>query len=104
MDVSISYKNAFIMIAKASGKINLETAVEYGTKRKDAVMDYDGELKELILDFSEITFISSIGLKVVLEIYKEIEDKDGVVKITGVLPEVKKAFDMVGFDKFIVFE
>ena len=104
MDVSISYKNAFIMIAKASGKINLETAVEYGTKIKDAVMDYDGELKELILDFSEITFISSIGLKVVLEIYKEIEDKDGVVKITGVLPEVKKAFDMVGFDKFIVFE
>ncbi len=104
MEVSISYKNAFIMVAKAAGKINLETAVEYGMKIKDAIMDFDGELKELILDFSEITFISSIGLKVVLELYKEMEDRDGVVKITGVSDEVKKSFDMVGFDNFIVFE
>ena len=104
MDISISYKNVYTMIAKAAGKINLETAVEYGTTIKDAIMDYDGELKEVILDFSEITFISSIGLKVVLEIYNEIAEKDGELKVIGASEEVKKSFFMVGFDKFIVFE
>ncbi len=104
MEVLISYKNVFTMIAKASGKINLETAVEYGTTIKDAIMDYDGELKEVILDFSEITFISSIGLKVVLEIYNEIAEKGGELKVSGASEEVKKSFLMVGFDKFIVFE
>lgn len=104
MDVSISYKNVFTMVAKASGKINLETAVEYGTTIKDAIMDYEEEIKELVLDFSEITFISSIGLKVILELYREMEDRDGVVKIIGISDEVKKSFDMVGFDKFVIFE
>ncbi|MBQ3642600.1 STAS domain-containing protein [bacterium] len=104
MDVSISYKNVFTMVAKAAGKINLETAVEYGTAIKDAIFDYDEDIRELILDFSEITFISSIGLKVVLEIYKDIEEKGGVVKVSGASEEVKNAFCMVGFDKFIAFE
>ena len=67
-------------------------------------MDYEGELKEVILDFSEITFISSIGLKVVLEIFNEIREKDGILKVSGASDEVKKAFFMVGFDQFIVFE
>lgn len=104
MDVSISFKNVFTMVAKASGKINLETAVEYGTAIKDAIYDYDEEIRELILDFSEITFISSIGLKVVLELYRDMEEKNGVLKITGISAELKKSFDMVGFDKFIIFE
>ena len=104
MDVSISYKDVFTMVAKASGKINLETAVEYGTTIKDAILDYDEQIKELILDFSEITFISSIGLKVILELYREMDEKDGVLKITGISDEVKKSFDMVGFDQFVVFE
>lgn len=104
MDVSISYKNVFTMVAKAVGKINLETAVEYGTTIKDAIMDYEGELKEVVLDFSEISFISSIGLKVVLEIYNEITAKGGALKVAGASDEVKKAFFMVGFDQFIVFE
>ena len=104
MEVSISYKNVFTMIAKASGKINLETAVQYGTTIKDAILDYDGEIKELILDFSEITFISSIGLKVVLELFNEMDEKNGVLKVISASDEVKKSFDIVGFDKFIVFE
>ena len=104
MEVSISYKNVFTMIAKASGKINLETAVQSGTTIKDAILDYDGEIKELILDFSEITFISSIGLKVVLELFNEMDEKNGVLKVISASDEVKKSFDIVGFDKFIVFE
>ena len=104
MDISISFKDVFTMIAKASGKINMETAGEYGTAIKDAIFYYDEEIKELILDFSQITMISSIGLKVILELYKEMEEKNGTLKITGVSEEVKKSFNMVGFDRFINFE
>lgn len=104
MEVSISFENAYTMVAKAAGKINLETAVEYGTTIKDAILDYDGEIRKLILDFSQITFISSIGLKVVFEIYREIADKKGELKIIGAVDDVKKAFEMVGFSSFMVFE
>ena len=104
MDVSISYKGVFTMVAKAAGKINLETAVEYGTAIKDAILYADEEIKELILDFSLITFISSIGLKVVLELYREMDDKGGTLKIVNASEEVKKSFTMVGFEKFIALE
>ena len=104
MEVSVNFENAYTMVAKAEGKINLETAVEYGTTIKDAILDYDGEIRKLILDFSQITFISSIGLKVIFEIYRELADKKGELQITGASDEVKKSFEMVGFSNFIAFE
>lgn len=104
MDISIDYKDTTTMIVKASGRINMETASEYGTAIKDAIYYYDEEVKELILDFSKITMISSIGLKVILELYKEMEEKKGILKITGITDEVKKSFVMVGFERFIKFE
>ena len=104
MDISISFKDVTTMIVNASGKINLETASEYGTAIKDAIYYYDEEIKELILDFSNIAMITSIGLKVILELYKEMEEKHGVLKIIGASGDVKKSFTMVGFERFITIE
>ena len=92
------------LFVQASGRLDLDTAVDYGTKIKDTIEDSEETITEVVLDFSEITFISSIGLKVVLEIYNEIAEKGGELKVSGASEEVKKSFLMVGFDKFIVFE
>ena len=55
----------------------------------------------MILDFSEITFISSFGLKVVLELYKEMQAKQGSLKLKDIPEQLKNSFKMVGFDKFL---
>ena len=51
----------------------------------------------------EITFISSFGLKVILELHKEMSTH-GSMKLRNVPEAILKSFKMVGFDKFLVIE
>lgn len=88
----------------ASGRLDLDNAVEYGTKIKDYIEDCDDAIVGVTLDFAEITFISSFGLKVVLELYKQLKAQNGVLKLTNVSEQLFNSFKMVGFDKFLVFE
>ena len=61
--MEIEIKNFGIdgLYAKASGRLDLDSAVEYGVTVKNAVEDAPDEIKELILDFSEITFWLKAG-------------------------------------------
>ncbi|MBR1616887.1 STAS domain-containing protein [bacterium] len=84
------------LYVKAWGKIDLETAVEYGTTVKDLLDD----IEELTLDFEDINYISSIGLRVILELHQQMETQ-GKMKLTNVQAPVLNIFKMTGFDKFL---
>ena len=92
------------LYVKAAGRLDLDSAVEFGTSIKDAIYDAPEEIKELVIDFSEITFISSFGLKVILELYKELKEKEATIKLTNVSELLMNSFKMVGFDKFLTIE
>ena len=52
----------------------------------------------------EITFLSSFGLKVILELYKHLKDQDGILKLKNVSEQQMNSFTLVGLDKFLVCE
>lgn len=104
MEIIIRNSGVFGLNVKASGRLDLDSAVEYGTKVKDAIEDADETITELVLDFSEVTFISSFGLKMILELYKQMKAQGGTLKIKDISEQIKNSFKIVGFDKFIVFE
>ena len=87
-----------VLYVKASGRLDMDSAVEFGTKIKDYVED--NEITELTLDFAEVTFISSFGLKVILEIYQAMQES-GSIRIENANEQIRNSFHMVGFDKFI---
>ena len=101
MEYSIKPRGEFTLYVTATGRMDLDSAVEYGTAVKDALYDADETITELILDFGEITFISSFGLKVVLELYKHMQSQNGRLKVENVPEQIKESFKMVGFDKFL---
>ena len=78
--------------------------------RLDAVtsMDLDKELKasldgvkELIFDLSQLDYIASAGLRILLK-YQKLMDKNGNdMKIKNVKVEVKEVLDMTGFSDFL---
>ena len=104
MDIIIKSNELNALYVQAAGRLDLDTAVEYGTKVKDTIEDSDITVTEVVLDFSQITFISSFGLKIVLELYKFMKERNGVLKLKGVSEKLMSSFRMVGFDKFLVFE
>lgn len=90
------------LYVKAAGRLDLDNAVEYGTKIKEYIEDEE-DITELVLDFDGISFISSFGLKVLLELHKQMMGQ-GVMKLKNVSETIMKSFKMVGFDKFLVIE
>ena len=98
MDINLKTSEDNTLTVSASGKIDIDTAVEYGTKITDAIDDND--IKNLILDFSDITYISSMGLRIVLELYQKMS-KIGSLKIENVDEQVLNVFKMTGFTKFL---
>ncbi|MCR4881650.1 MAG: STAS domain-containing protein [bacterium] len=104
MDIIIKNVGLNGLMVYASGRLDLDNAVEYGTKIKDTIEDSEEVITEVILDFAEITFISSFGLKVVLELYKQLKTQNGVLKLKNVSEQLMGSFKIVGFDKFLVFE
>lgn len=104
MDILIKSNGFNILYVQASGRLDLDSAVDYGTKVKDTIEDSDTAITELVLDFSQITFISSFGLKIILELYKFMKSRDGLLKLKNVSENLLNSFRMVGFDKFLIFE
>ena len=104
MEFAIKRMGISGLYVQASGRLDLDTAVEYGTRIKDTIEDSEETITEVILDFSEITFISSFGLKIILELYKLLKSQEGVLKLKGVSEQLMGSFKLVGFDKFLVFE
>lgn len=92
------------LYVKAAGRLDLDNAIDYGAKIKNFIEDSDDVITDVTLDFAEITFISSFGLKVVLELYKQLKSQDATLKLKNVSLQLRNSFRMVGFDKFLVFE
>ncbi len=60
-------------------------------------------VKKLRLDFSDVGYISSAGLRVLLRLNKEMAKKEGM-KITHVTEEVRETFEIVGLMDFLTVE
>ncbi len=52
-------------------------------------------VRALILDLTELEFISSAGLWVVLKAKRDIEGAGGIFVMTGLQPQIEKVFDIV---------
>jgi anti-anti-sigma factor len=53
----------------------------------------------LVLDLSNISFISSSGLRVILTLAKNVEPRGGFVRLCGLRPLIQEIFDISGFSQ-----
>lgn len=81
------------------GRVDSVTAPELD----EAVNSSLDGITELILDFSELEYTSSAGLRVLLEADKTMEQQ-GSMTVTGVNEEVRQVFEVTGFDSILNIE
>lgn len=61
---------------------------------RDAIAEGDANL---IINLSELQYISSAGLRVILVVAKDIKVKNGKIVICSMTESVRKVFDISGF-------
>ena len=82
-----------------SGRIDTRT-----TPKADAAINesLDGA-ESLILDFTDVEYISSAGLRMLLSLQKKMMKKGGM-KLIGVNEDVNDVFEVTGFDEILTYE
>ena len=81
------------------GRLDTTTAPELEKALKDDL----GSIDALTLDFSNLDYISSAGLRVLLSAHKAMSGKGGM-KVTNVSELVREVFDVTGVSDILVIE
>jgi len=79
------------------GKLDTNTAPQLN----DALIPAFDEVKQVELDFSQLSYISSAGLRVLLTGEKTAQSKGASMTLLGVPEEIFKIFKMTGFDDML---
>ena len=84
---------------KIVGRLDTTTAPEL-----EKTIDGCGlSIKELVLDCSELEYVSSAGLRVILKAQKLMNDL-GTMKLTHVNEEIMEVLDITGFADILTIE
>ena len=97
MDI-IEEKQGGINIFKLNGRLDSNTSQGFEKKLFQAISDGS---KTMVVDFKDLDYISSAGLRVILKATKAIKREDGLIMLCSMQDYVKEVFEIAGFDSFL---
>ncbi len=87
-----------VVCLKIDGRLDGKTASEAESTVKGVLKE---GRQQLLFDLSQMEYISSAGLRVILMAVKELRSKKGKVVLCGLTPYVKEIFDVSNFSSII---
>lgn len=86
------------VIAKADGRIDSSNSREFHSELEAVVADSDAAL---VLDFEDVVYISSAGMRVILLTAKSLQKSGMKFALCSMNDSIREVFKISGFDKII---
>ena len=83
-----------LSVLALDGYLDAHTAPEF---EKAVQAEFQAGRKQMVVECSKLTYISSAGLGVFMSFIEEIREAGGDIKICGLTPKVYQVFDILGF-------
>lgn len=83
-----------VTIVAANGRIDSTTAQSFGQRLTNLIRSGSSQV---IIDLSEVAYISSAGFRSLLVAGKLVEESDGRLCLCGLSGEIQRLFDLSGF-------
>ena len=96
MEIAFKKKNKTIMI-RVVGEIDHHTAKELRIKTENALSQMGGT--NILFDFSDVTFMDSSGIGLIMGRYKTVRTLGGRIVIYGMNRETERILKMAGVDR-----
>ena len=94
----VEKKQDGVCILALSGRLDASSSPEFREKILQLIED---GTKKVILDCENLDYISSAGLRVVLEATKEIKRNEGKIMLCALQDYIKEVFEVAQFDAFL---
>lgn len=85
------------LIVKITGSVDANTSEEL----RDEIIDELDDITLVRFEMKEMDYISSAGLRVLLETYQMIEPNEGKIVLADVREELRQIFVLTGFSDFM---
>lgn len=90
-----------VLTGKVSGRLDTAAATTFAKDMEPLMENAD---KKIVLECSELEYISSSGLRLFLTLRKATMAKGGDVILKGMSASVKQVFTITGFNALFTFE
>ena len=83
-----------VVVLSLEGYLDAHTAPDF---ERAIQAEIDAARYRLLVDGSQLKYISSAGLGVFMSFIEEVREHQGDIKICGLIPKVQQIFDILGF-------
>jgi len=91
--------NGDVKVVDMAGHLDTNTSVE-AENYLEQLIDNQG-IDKILINFKDLKYISSAGLRILLATTKKLKVKGGELKLSNLVPIVKEVFDISGFSMII---
>ncbi|MBN2350586.1 MAG: STAS domain-containing protein [Bacteroidales bacterium] len=88
-------RNEHAYIVKITGKVDTASYRYF----ENTMLDVLETEKNVLLDCTDMTYISSAGIRVFLMVLKTLQSKNGQLKLCGIRNDTKEIFEISGVSK-----
>lgn len=88
------------LVFRLKGRLDTTTA----PRLESALKEQQEGIRHLEMDFAELEYLSSAGLRVLLSAFKEMKKREGTMIIKNVNDEVMEVFTITGFTDILTIE
>lgn len=91
-----------VLCIRLSGELDHHTADELREKAVKAIER--NEIRHIVLNLEQLSFMDSSGLGVIIGRYKQIKQVHGEMVVCAISPAIQRLFDMSGMFKILKLE
>ena len=96
MKISTSLVETDVVLAEIEGEVDAHTASMLDKTLKDLLAQGHSRL---VLDTSQMHYISSAGLRAIMFAQREVSQHGGEIRVCGLNAQVRRLFEMIGLDE-----
>ena len=96
--MTINVERDFELVTlEITGRLDTTTAPNL----EAVISELSDDTKELVFDMSELEYISSAGIRVLLGAYKKMKSNQGIMRIEKANDMVREVFEMTGLSEML---
>ena len=99
MDIKVRTEGTRLTIV-LDGELNTPAAPRF----EAAYEQNKSGMNEIVIDMENLVYITSAGLRVLLDIHQEMEEAGGTLTVHGVSGDIMDVFEVTGFSSFLHIE
>jgi anti-anti-sigma factor len=102
--VDITFSKGVLTACIAGPRVGEREAPVVANAINAQLKQYGKKVNSLVLDFSDVQFVSSLGLGMCIDVRNTAEQANGTTRIVGLTENLKELFEMMRLDRLFTIE